>query len=276
MRMLKLRGLVVYILAIFFSTFLIAPFLWLFVSSISTERELLTYPPHWIPHHPTFKGYIEVLSNPNFVRAFTNSVIISGSTVALVLLLTSTNAYCFARIKFKGKALLLTSLIIINTLPGILYAIPLYMFFRSVRLLDTYISLIAVYTAAQIPVATWVLTSFFQTIPSDLEESARVDGCTRLGAIFRIFLPVSAPGIIAVAVSVFISTWNFFIFPLILCGANTKVLTLHIAELKGDVFEQNLLALTSAGVLACLPVFFLAFALNKYIKRGLIKGGYKG
>ena len=176
--------------------------------------ELYTVPPHWCPEMPTLDNYAKVLFESNIPRYFLNSTIISLGSTALALVLAIFASYGFARFKFRGKPFWQAFVLVGQLLPTAAIIVPLFITLRVLGLVNTYLGLILVYMIITLPLWVWMLTSYFKAIPVELEEAAIIDGASRLGVLFRITLPLSLPGIVAVVVYAFVTTWNEFIFAL--------------------------------------------------------------
>jgi len=269
-----------YLLAISVVIWTLAPFTWLILSSISTKADLTSLPPRWIPRVPTFESYYEILfgGRLSFGESFRfgalNSLVVSISSTCLALIIGMPAAYALSRLRFKGSAMVFITTLITQILPPITIAIPLYMIWMNLKLLDTYPGLILIYTVFILPFVVWILYGYFQAIPKELDEAAVVDGCSRIGALFRIVLPLSAPGIAATAIFCFIVAWNEFFYALVFTAVNTKTLPIVIAEfLTKHGSEYTKLAV--CGVVASIPPITVALLFQRYIVSGLIRGALK-
>lgn len=252
------------------------PFAWMALSSIKLLRELYTVPPHWIPEMPTLEHYRRVLFASNVPRYFLNSVIISMGSTALALLLAVFAAYGFARFQFRGKRTAQVCILVGQLLPTAAIIVPLFMTLRYLDLVNTYLGLILVYTILTLPLSVWMLTSYFRAIPVELEEAAIIDGASRLSILFRITLPLSLPGVVAVLVYAFVTTWNEFIFALVLAqDSQVKTLPIGIAEFTGE-FTTDWGAVMAASLLMTLPIAVVFFALQRLFVGGLTAGAVKG
>lgn len=261
-----------------------APFFWLIISSISTMEELLSVPPHWIPKHPTFDNYFNIIFSKSgaseaarmFIYTMRNSLIIAGSVTLMSLIIGSFSAYALARLVFPMRKQILISILATRMLPAISTIIPLYIIMGKFNLIDTKISLIILYLTFGIPYVVWIMTGFFRTIPSELEDAARIDGCGRLGALFRIIIPLSAPGLVATTVVSFMLAWDEFFFALIFTNTyNAKTVPVAIAEFTGR-HAVDYSAMCTGGVLASIPPILLTLIFYRYIIHGLTAGAVKG
>ncbi len=259
------------------------PIVWLVISSISTRAELLSIPPHWIPRKPTLKNYVRIFTagpgTPDaarvFKRALWNSVVISCLVTIVSLALGVPAAYAFARIRFPGRNAGLLTLLGTRMLPAISIIIPLYVVFSRLGLIDTRLVLIVVYLTFTLPFVIWIMSSFFQTIPYELEDAARIDGCTRFGTLIRVILPISGPGLISTTIFAFLLAWDEFFFALIFTSTETaKTVPVAIAEFTGR-YAVDYGAMTTGGVLAALPPLLVALLFQRFIVKGLTAGSVK-
>ncbi|HDQ73608.1 MAG TPA: carbohydrate ABC transporter permease [Chloroflexi bacterium] len=273
-----LAGLIVVIL---FSIY--APLAWLAISSVSTRAELLSKPPHWIPRKPTLEHYANILTTrpdaPDtarvFRRALLNSFIVSSSVTMISLLAGIPAAYAFARINFKGRRGAMLSILGTRMLPAISIVIPLYMIAARLGVVDTRTVLVVLYLTFTLPFVIWIMASFFQTIPLELEDAARIDGCTRLGTLWRVILPISGPGLASTIIFAFLLAWDEFFFALIFTSTEAaKTVPLAIAEFTGR-YTVDYGAMTTGGVLAAIPPILIALLFQRYIVSGLTAGAVK-
>jgi ABC-type glycerol-3-phosphate transport system permease component len=252
------------------------PFWWMGLSSIKTLRELFTVPPIWWPATPTWENYEKVLFDSNIPRYFLNSVIISAGATALALILAIFASYGFARFRFRGKPLLQAFVLIGQLMPTAAIIVPLFITLRVLGLMNTYWGLILVYMIVTLPLAVWMLTSYFKAIPVELEEAAIIDGASRLGVLFRITLPLSVPGIVAVVVYAFVTTWNEFVFALCFAtDSSVKTLPIGLAEFSTE-FNTDWGAVMAASLVMTLPIALLFLAMQRLFVGGLTAGATKG
>jgi multiple sugar transport system permease protein len=261
----------------------VAPYLWLIISSLSYKIDLLTVPLQWIPRRLTLENYISLFVDRGstsgnvslFLASLRNSVIVAFSSTLLAMSLGTLAAYALARLRFPANNLILLLMMGGQMLPPIAIVIPLYVLLRSVKLLDTHIGLILVYQSFILPLVVWLLRSYFASIPSELEDAARIDGSSYVGALFRIVLPLSAPGLVSVAVFAFIASWNEYLYAFIYTNIAAKTLPVLIGEFSTKLGLEYL-RIAAAGVLASLPPVLLAFIFQRYIVQGLTAGAVKG
>jgi len=252
------------------------PFLWMALSSVKTLRELYTVPPVWFPEVPTFANYMKVLFASNIPRYFLNSAVISLGSTAIALALAIFASYGFARFRFRGKAGLQAFVLVGQLLPTAAIIVPLFITLRFLGLVNTYLGLILIYTIITLPLSVWMLTSYFRAIPVELEEAAIIDGAGRIGILFRITLPLSLPGLVAIIVYAFVTTWNEFIFALVFAqDYRVKTLPIGLAEFSTE-FNTDWGAVMAASVIMTLPVVILFLAMQKLFVGGLTAGAVKG
>ena len=276
------QKIITYLGAIIVALAVLAPPTWLFISSISSQSELLNVPVHWIPREPTFERYRQVIfatgtdSAAVFRRSMFNSMIVAGSVTAICVVVGSVAAYSFARMGFAGQGNLLYVLLISYMLPPIMLVVPLYTIMGDLGLTNTLRGLILVYSALIMPFAVWIMRGFFQTIPSELEEAAMTDGCTRLGAFLRIIVPLSVPGLVATSLFCFLLAWEEFLIALIFTSSpQAKTIPVAITEFTGrHAIDFGMMA--TGGVIAAIPPLLIALVFQRYLISGLSSGAVKG
>ncbi|AYG61038.1 carbohydrate ABC transporter permease [Rhizobium jaguaris] len=252
------------------------PFAWMALSSIKALPELYTVPPHWLPDAPTIANYVKVIFNSNIPRYFMNSVIISVGSTLLALILAIFASYGFARFDFRGKPFFQTFVLVGQLLPTAAIIVPLFITLRYLHLVNTYWGLILVYMIITLPLSVWMLTSYFKAIPIELEEAAIVDGASRLGILFRITLPLSTPGLVAVLVYAFVTTWNEFIFALCFAtDSSVKTLPIGLAEFSTE-FNTDWGGVMAASMVMTVPIALLFLFFQNLFVGGLTAGATKG
>ncbi|HEX7975325.1 MAG TPA: carbohydrate ABC transporter permease [Anaerolineales bacterium] len=265
---------------------ILGPFIWMIISSISRPSELASVPPHWIPQEPTFDRYKALIfgaksglqvpiAAANFIRSLSNSLIISSATTLVAIIAGTAAAYAVVRLPVPGKGGFLFGMLAAQMLPVITVIIPLYLVMQTLKWMDTWHGMIILYSGYMLPTVIWIMHGYFQTLPEELEEAAMIDGCSRLGALIRVVLPISGPGLVAITAFAFLYTWNEFFMALIFTGANTKTITVIITEFSNQAgIDYGLM--TTGGVLGSIPPLIIAFLLQKYIVTGLTSGAVKG
>lgn len=252
------------------------PAIWMLSTSIKSVTELYDIPPVIIPKTPTFSNYLNVLQNSKMYLAFFNSTVITVSVMLLTLLFSVLAGYGLARFRFRGSGALKIGLLFGQMVPGVVIIIPLYFLFSKTGLLDRRISLVIADMALTIPMGVIMLSSFFTGVPRELEEAAKIDGCTGISALFRVVLPVAKPGLISVAIYTFINAWEEFLFALNLTtSSTTRTLPIAISMFSGE-FSVDWGATMAASAVVALPVLLLFLLCNRYFVQGLAEGAVKG
>jgi multiple sugar transport system permease protein len=261
------------------------PIVWLFLSTIQTQASLLTLPPRIIPSEVTLRNYVDVFQpaafgensgQSTFLLALRNSVVVSLGTTVVALVFGTLAAYAFARFNIPQKRTLLLIVLGSQLLPAVSLIIPLFRMFKYAELLDTLAALILAYSTFSIPFVVWIMAGYFQSVPIELEEAARIDGATRFQSFFRISLPLAAPGLGATAIFTLLNAWDEFFFALIFSSTYAaKTLPVAIAEFIGR-HSVNWGMLVTGGFIASLPPIVLSLVFYRYIVSGLSAGGLKG
>jgi multiple sugar transport system permease protein len=274
----------IHVAAVLMAVVILAPFAWLVISSISPSAELLATRPHWVPDAPTLSRYRQIVSAApggdnvaaNFRQSMINSLIVATATTAISLVVGTLGGYAFARLRFRLRRTSLFAFLTIYMLPPIALVIPLYLALAALGLLDTKTGLVVTYCSIVTPFCLWTMSNYFLSMPPDLEEAARVDGCTRLGALVRVILPLARPGVLTTAMFGFLLSWDEFLYSLIFTStSNAKTIPVAIAEFTGK-FSSDFGLIAAGGVLASLPPLLLALVFQRYIVGGLTSGAVKG
>ncbi len=272
----RVRLLAKYAALLLASGFALGPIYWIVNTSLKLERNNVTFPPQWWPHPVSLQQYLNVLVQSTLPRNYFNAAVLAIGTSLLVLAVGIHAGYAAARFHFRGKNALLFILLSTVMVPGIVTLIPLYLLAVRLGLHDTYALLILVYAAWQTPTVVWILRAFFESVPRELDESALIDGCTRLGAFYRVVLPLSQPGLAAAAILVSVWVWNEFIIALNLTASDaTRPLTVGLFFFLGESgIEWGKLA--AGASVALLPVIVLFLFLQRRFIQGLTAGATKG
>ena len=256
----------------------LAPVYWMITISLKHEVDQFAVPPRWFSFQPTLEHYADAFLTRSFGQYLLNSAVVAICSTVCALVLGTLAAYALARFRLPYGLDRKLALWILSTrmFPAIVTAVPLFLIMRDLRLLNTQLSLIIVYTAFNLPFVVWMMRGFFAEVPRDLEEAAMVDGDSRLGAFWRVVLPLVAPGLAATAVFCLIVSWNEFLFALVMTQTDTAM-TLPVG-IAGRVtqYEIKLGVMSAAGVVAMLPILAFAMAVQKYLVRGLSLGAVKG
>ncbi len=252
------------------------PFLWALRTSVMTMHDVMEWPIRYLPHNITFQNYAYIWKNIQYPRWFLNSVVVGSATAAISVTIASLAGYAFARFNFPFHKVTLLAILTMNMIPRVLLAIPYYDMMFKLGWLDQYQALIIPYVAICLPFATWMLASYFRSIPKDLDECAMVDGATRLQALFRIVIPLAAPGIVATGVYCFIVSWSEFLLALTLTSAEEmRTLPVALSTFVSE-FSVDWGLLTAAAVISTVPVIIMFSYLQKHLIAGLTAGAIKG
>ncbi len=254
--------------------FMLFPIFWTLLTSFKSEAEIFRFPPTIWPEHFTVDSYRYVLDS-NIPRQMLNSVAVCAQTIVLTLLLSTMGGFAFARATFRGKNVLLFFLVGTQMIPGLSNIITLYMMGSRMGLLNSHAYLVLIYSASSAPVCVWLMKGYFEQIPASLDEAALVDGCTRLGTLFRIVLPLVRTGIAACAMMVFVNAWNEFLVSLTMIG-RTKLKTFPVG-LQAFMTDNDMdwMNLSAATILGLLPVLALFISFQKSFVEGMTSGAIK-
>lgn len=247
------------------------PFVWMVFSSLKPNVELMNLPPRLLSNF-TLDNYRSVFLETAFLSRLVNSLIVSFMAVVAGLLLGLPAAYSIARYKYKKISF---GILISRMIPGISFLIPWFIIYRTIGILDTYIGLMISHLVLTLPMIIWIMIGFFEDLPIELEEAARIDGCTVWKSFYKIMVPLCRPGIITASILAFIFSWNHFLFALILSGSKTN--TLPVIVFQFMAYEEiNFGGLYAAATLITLPIIVLVLMVQKQFISGLTMGGVKG
>lgn len=264
---------------------LIAPFVWLFVTSISYQRHLLARPFSLVPPEVTFDNYRMILGLVRFhaegqagriLASMWNSLLVAAIVTGVNLVVGTTAGYAYARFRFPLKTLSLFALLFTRMLPTVVLIPAFFLMFRALGLQNTLAGLVVAYCSFTLPFTVWIMKAYFETIPSDLDKSALVDGCNRFQAYYRVVLPVSGPGLVAAGAFTFMLCWNEFVVAQVLnTKPGTTTLPPVIAGMNGQV-NVDYSVIAASGFLGALPAVLLVLIFQKYMVQGLTAGSVKG
>lgn len=263
------KKLLVLLVAVFF----LFPIVLIFLTSIKSRVDALAFPPVWF-FKPTLGNFREIFDLYEFGLYFRNSLLAASSSTLLAMLLGVPAAYSLARHEFRARSNVAFWILSIRMTPPIAAIIPLFILLRTLHLLDNLLGLVLVYCTFNIPFIVWMMRGFFEDLPVELEESAMVDGCSRLGAFSRIALVLAAPGLASTAILTFLFTWNEFIFALILTATSARTMPVAVQLFMR---ETGILwgHMTAAAVVMMVPTVILTFFIQRYLVRGLTFGAVK-
>lgn len=273
----SLTGWIFLFLLLLFS---VLPMLWMLTTSVKSQFAAIQYPPEFIPSNPTLEQYYRLLSPSSdigiqFLRYMWNSIYVSTLTTIFGVAVAVPAAYAFARFRFPGRNALFFSVLFRNMFPAVVFLMPLFIMMRWMGLVNTHASLVITYLTFGLPLSIWLLKGFYDNIPVELEQAARIDGCTRFQAFWMIVMPLSAPGIIATAIYSFITAWNEYVYALTFLNSDEK-LTLPVGLQRFFTeYATNWPGLMAASFIMSVPVVVMFLVLQKYFVRALTEGAVK-
>jgi ABC-type glycerol-3-phosphate transport system permease component len=268
----KITSYGILLVAVFISIF---PIFWTISTSIKTRVDTFTLPPKFFNFSPTLKNYQSLLQYDGFWRIYFNTIFITFCTTVLCLLIGSLAAYALARTpRFRGRNSLEVLMIIVRALPAIVIILPLYNLSTYLGLYDKIWALILIYTGFNIPFAIWLMTNFFDQVPIEIEDAARVDGANNLQLFSRVLLPLVAPGLVATGVFVALLSWNEFLIPIIMAGEDSKTLPILVSSfISNRTLDWGPMA--AAATFALIPIIIFTVAIQKWLVVGLSGGAVK-
>ena len=252
------------------------PALWILFTSLKPEAELVRKPITWWPHAPTLHNYVQAFAEQPLLRYLLNSAVVATLATLLSLLVSALAAYAIARLNLRYRQVVLTGIVASSMFPLVTLLVPIFETMRALGLLNTYTALVLPYTVLNLPVCTLVLVSFFQSIPRDLENAAMIDGCTRLGALWHVVVPLAAPGVFTAGILAFVNAWDEFLLALSLnAGAQMRTAPVGIALYQGE-FSFPWPIISAALIVAIVPMALLIAFFQERVIGGLTQGGLKG
>jgi len=254
--------------------FALGPYLWMFLTSLKSEADIAAWPVRWLPTSVTLEHYRMLLERTSFAGNLFNSLIIALGAVCVGLGVAIPAAYAFSRYRFPGRRVLMTQFLVINMFPIVLIIIPLFVLMRRLGLIDTFLGVILGHSTFAIPFSVWMLTSYMNAIPRELDEAARIDGASRLQTLRLVILPVVMPGVVTTGIYIFVTSWNEYLFAMMLSGQNVRTVTVALQLFIGEFTVQWGL-LTAGGALIALPVTILFLLVQKRLVGGLTAGAVK-
>ena len=250
------------------------PWVWLLLTAFKPPELMFVTPPAFV-FQPTLRNFIRVVNESDLLHYLRNSIIIAVGSTIMAVVVGATGAYSMSRFKTGGNSLLF-DVITLRMLPPIVTIIPYYYLMRTVGLLNTHFSIILSHMIYALPFAILMLKATFDETPLDLEGSALIDGCSRLGVFLRVAIPIALPAIVAVTIFSFITSWNEFLYVLILGGLDTQTLPIMASKESLGNFLYNWDKMAAIGVICVLPVLALVYILQRYIVSGMTLGALKG
>jgi multiple sugar transport system permease protein len=295
------RALGLFCASVLMLAYVLGPVCWMVSSSLQSEAEITSVPPHWLPSHPTARNFLAIVERPaetvtyetrgkidpvsggyipstarNLLPAMLNSLMVAGAVVLLNLLVGVPAAYALAMIRFRGRASSVYLILSTRVVPDIALVVPFFLFIRKLGLLDSLGSLVLTYLAITVPFSVFILVSFFEGLPAELDKAARVDGCSRFQALIHVFLPLAVPALVAVVLFTFLASWNEFLLALMFTQTiASQTVPIVVASFASD-FTISFSFINAAGVIAVIPPVALALLFERYIVAGLTAGAVKG
>jgi multiple sugar transport system permease protein len=253
------------------------PLLWMLITSVKPQSELFASPPTFLPREVTFEHYRRLLEDTPFIQYFFNSLLLASTTTVLVVAVATLAAYSLVRFSYPGREKLAVVVLFTYLLPSVVLIAPLYFMLVGLGLANTLSSLVIAYTTFALPYAIWLLRSFMEGLPEDLESAAMVDGATRMGAFVDVVLPQALPGIISTALFTFILSWNEYLYALVLVNSDeTRPLTTGVMNMLVTAFNIEWSLLMAASVMMSIPLIVIFALLQRYLTSSINAGGVKG
>lgn len=295
------RRIFLFFCSVVFLVYVLAPVAWLVSSSLQRDAEITSRPPHWIPHEPTLEnfeaifqardkkvtyetrrrgdpatgGYIPSTAK-DLIPSMWNSLVVAVSVVVLNLVVAVPAAYAMAKMRFIGRSTSIYFMLTTRVIPDIALVVPFFLFIRTFGLLDTLGSLVITYLAITVPFSIFILVGYFESLPDELDKAARVDGCSRLQTLLRVYVPLALPALVAVILFTFLTSWNEFLLALMFTQTpNSQTMPIVVASFASD-FTISFAFINAAGVLAVVPPVLMAVLFERYIVSGLTAGAVKG
>jgi ABC-type glycerol-3-phosphate transport system permease component len=251
------------------------PIITMILNSLQSNTELMVSS-SLIPHHPTLENYSNLFGQTDFPTFFKNSIIVGGGSTLISVVLAGLAGYALSRFHNPFLNTYASGVLLLQMFPVILVLIPLFLIFRDLQLINTYWSAILIYISGQLPFATWLYRGFFASIPRELEEAAWIDGCSRLGGLFRIVLRISAPGVAAVVILSFLLAWNDYLVANIFLNQENLMTVPVGIQLFIQQFAAQWGSLMAASTMAMLPVVLFFMFIQRYMIQGMTAGAVKG
>ena len=252
------------------------PAVWILLTSLKTEVELVQKPITWWPHTLTLQNYIQAFTDQPLLKFMGNSMAVALIATACSLLVSACAGYAIARLNLKHRQLILTAIVASSMFPLVTLLVPIFETMRTLGLLNSYTALVLPYVVLNLPVCTLVLVSFFQSIPKDLENAAMIDGCTRIGTLWRVVIPLAAPGVFTAGILSFVNSWDEFLLALSL-NSNPALRTLPVGiTLYQGEFAFPWPIISAALIVAIVPIAVLIAIFQERVVGGLTQGGLKG
>lgn len=270
------NGILANVVGASFALFSIMPIVWMIITSLKTESEIVTSTMTFLPTSLNFQNYRDVWAQSDYPNLIWNSFVTTFYTVTICIVAGTLAAYNFSRNEFPARKKIMLFYIVIRMFPAVLIIIPLFLLLSNVGLLDTRFGLSLAYASFLLPLFVWMMKGFFDAVPPDLEKAARIDGCTRIGAMIRVVLPLVKGGLGACAVFVAIGSWNEYLFALMLTSSSgSRTWPVGLQMMVGE-FQLPWGLLAASGIISIIPVVILFAIVQRAMVRGLTVGAVKG
>ena len=265
----------IYVLIGVFLFITLSPLIWILSTSLKPNTEAISFPPKIVPEEPTIDNYFFVLTDPTLARSLVNSLIVSIGSTALSVAVSALGGYAFARFDFRGKNIIIGIILGLFMIPVVINIIPLYTMLANIGLLNSIVALMLTFQILIVPLNVLLMRNYFETIPKELEEAALIDGCSRLGVLRRITIPLSMPGFVIAAVLSFRFSWNEFILPVVLANRSDSMV-FQVALYQFISIYRIEWGYLSAGItLSIIPVLVLMLTFQKQMIKGLTLGAIR-
>jgi multiple sugar transport system permease protein len=272
----RLGDLGTWLLGLLITLFAIFPIVWALLTSLKRETAIITTVMQYIPREVTFENYVAIWTRSNFPTLLVNSVVVTAITVIICAIVGTLASYAIARYHFRGRRELMLFYLVIRMFPAVMIIIPLFILMRNLGLLDSRVGLALAYTTFLLPVFIWMMKGFFDAVPLELEDAARIDGCSRIGAMVRVILPLVVGGLVATVVFVAIGAWNEFLFALMMTtSTGSRTWPVGLQLMVGE-FQLPWGTLAAGGIISIIPVVLLFGLVQRALVRGLTAGAVKG
>jgi len=275
MKILIERSLIYFIIVVYLFITL-APLLWVLSTSFKPNQEAISFPPKFLPDKPTWKNYLFVLTDPKLSLSLLNSLLVSVGSTILSVTVSALAGFAFARYDFRGKNLIMSVILGLFMIPVVINIIPLYIMLANIGLLNSLGALVMTFQILIIPLNIFLLKNYFESLPKELEEAALIDGCSRLGSLLRITIPMSLPGFLIAAILSFRFSWNEFVLPVVLSNKPDSMMFQVGLYQFISLYRIDWGYLTAGINIALIPVVVLMLIFQKRMIRGLTLGALKG
>ena len=272
----RILGVGHYLVIAFFLGLVLFPIIWMISTAFKPNQDIIQIVPCWIPIHPTLNHFLNVLRENIVIAFFKNSLIVASLTTVFSILIGLPASYAFSRYKYRGSTSIKLGILATQMFPGVVLLISFYIILYKLKLLDTYFAIIISHTSFALPFTIWLMASFIDTLPVELEESAQIDGCSRLGAMIKIVFPLLTPGVLATGLFAFMQSWDEYIYVLTLTSSD-KMRTLPVGMVGIFVGEYSYKwgDMMACSLLASLPILILFIFFQRFLIAGLTAGAVK-